>query len=350
MKKIKFLYHIPSVYTISAARTYLNGYKNAVLDLGHDFKILTADDDIVKIFDQYKPDIFMTSLNPYVLKYLDIDKIKKQKKLGMKVYVNIPFWKSPLSKLRINEAPSISENKEYVELIKSGNFGDIYYNVCEQDDPRMKGFKEATGYPYHTVLLAADKTVKEVPFSNEYACDIAFIGTYLPERRNFMKKHVFPLKKKYDLKLYCQDLTYIDRSLGFAMKVGQYFNIPYMRSFKKNNVTFQQEQSILKSSTICLNIHEDYQKRFGRDFNDRTFKIPLFGGFEITDNVKSIGKYLKDGKEIVIAKNTNEWFDKIDYYLKNPEKRIPIIKAGQTRVLNEHTYHNRVNQLISIMK
>ena len=186
-----------------------------------------------------------------------------------------------------------------------------------------------------------------MPFSNKDAVDISFIGTFLPGRRGFMKKYVFPLREKYNVKLFCHDMTLADRSLNFIMKVGQYYNIPILRSFKKNNITFDQEQKILRSSTIALNIHEEYQKEFG-DFNDRVFKIPAFGGFEITDNVKTIGKYLKDGEEIIIARDGKDWMEKIDYYMKNPEKRLPIIEAGRKKVLTEHTYHNRVKQMIRI--
>ncbi len=204
----------------------MHGYKNAILDLGHRYRILTADDDVNVVFDEYCPDILMTSLNPYALKYLDLDLVKLQKKKGMAVLVNLPFWKSPFSKLRINETPSISGNRDYVQLISSGDFVDVYYNVCEQGDPRMEGFEKSTGFACHTLLLAADKTIGDMSFSPEHSCDISFIGTYLPGRRAFMKKHVFPLKHSYKVKLYCQDLSYFDRSLGFVMKIGQYFNIP----------------------------------------------------------------------------------------------------------------------------
>ncbi len=348
---MKFLYHIPSLSTISAARTYLQGYKGAVLDLKHEFRTLTADDDMKQVFDSYQPDIFMTSLNPYNLKFLNLEVLAKQKKKGMRVFVNTPFWKSPMSKLRINETASLSENKSFIKLIRSGKYGDVYYNICQPDDVRMDGFAKATGYKHYTLLLAADKILAEklVPFSKDFAAEVSFIGTFLPGRREFMKKFVFPLRKKYKMNLFCQDMTWADRSLNFLMKVGQYYNIPGLRSFKKNNVTFEQEQKILRSSTVCLNVHEDYQKEFG-DFNDRTFKIPAYGGFEVTDNVPTIGKYLKDGEEIVIAKDGDDWFEKIEYFIRHPQKRLSIIEAGRRKVLEKHTYHNRVKELIDLYK
>lgn len=350
---MKFLYHIPSVNTINAGRTYFEGYRNATLDLGHSFKPLTADDDLKDIISKYKPNIFITGLSHYNLKYLDLETLKNAKKKGLKVFVNVPFWKSPISKLRLNETGGISNNQDWIKLISSGMFGDVYYNICEQGDERMAGFEKNTGYKPQTLLLAADKLLAQQKLHSnfKFKADLSFIGTYLPERRAFMKRCVFPLKShyNYDLKLFCQDLTFVDRSLNAIQKVGQYFNIPYLKSFKKNNVTFEEERIILQSSTICLNFHENYQKKYG-DFNDRTFKIPAYGGFEITDNVPTIRRYLKDGKEIVIANNDTDWFEKIEYFLKNPNKRLPIIKAGNKKVLKYHTYHNRVEQMINLYK
>jgi len=339
---------MPTLYTLNTGRTIYNGYKNAFKDLGHDFKALTSDDNQKEVFEKYNPDIFITAIGILNLKYLNLDLVKAQKKSGMKVFVLTPFWKSPFAKIRFNESPSLSSNKKLIEIIESGSFGDVYYNMCEQGDPRMEGFEKTTGYKLHTILLAADKTLANPEYNAKFRSDIVFIGSYLHGRREFMKKYILPLKKKYDFKLYCQDLYFYERVLNLIMKGGQYFNIPHLRSLRKNDVTFEEERQILKSAKICLNIHEDFAKKFGMDFNDRTFKIPLFGGFEITDKVDIIKKYLIDGKEIVIADNGEDMLEKIDYYIKNPEERIPIINAGREKILLEHTYHNRVEQIVNI--
>ena len=138
--------------------------------------------------------------------------------------------------------------------------------------------------------------------------------------------------------------------MGWVQRGGQYFNIPYIRSLQKPKLSFNEEGDIYASSTISINIHEDYQRKFGGDCNERTFKIPVSGGFEITDDVACIRKYFIEGKEIIIAKNRNDWFEKIDYYIKNTDKRLPVIEAGRKRVLKEHTYHNRVNQMLAMYK
>ncbi len=351
MQKYKFLFHVPHLNTIYAGRTIMNGYRSAILDLGHQFEFMTADTKDQDVFlDTYKPDMLFISLNKYPLKYLDLKALKKAQKNGTKVFVNTPFWRSPISKSRINEASSLSEDKALLELILKQKIGDIYYNVCEQNDLRMDGFEKTTGIVCHTVSLAADKIVLKGVYDKKFKADISFIGTNLPQKKEYFKQTLFPLKRKYDLKLYGQDWYLSDKILGWIQRGGQYFNIPILKNAQKPKVDLKDEAKIYKSSLISVNIHEDYQRKFGGDCNERTFKIPLSGGFEITDNIQCIKKYFVEGKEIIIAENKKDWFDKIDYYYRNPEKRIPIIETGMARVLKEHTYHNRVEQLINLLE
>lgn len=345
---MRILYHQPSS-TIYAGRTIFYGYKNAFEDLGHDFSVLSADDNLGKVLHDFCPDIFFTALNNYNLRFLDLALIKKQRAMGMKVFVNIPFWRSPMSRLRVNECSSLSGNIEHLNLIRSCDLGDFYYNSVEQGDARMDGFQEATGISYHTIPLAADKTIMKFSFSERFVSDIAYIGTYLPEKRHFFKEYVLPLNKHYDLCIYGQDWSRSERILSFAQKVGQYFNIRGLRTIIKPKLALSDEASIYSSTKISINIHEDYQKKYGGECNERTFKIPLCGGFEITDDVAAIRKYFTDD-EIVVARNKTDWFDKIDFYMKNPDKRIKIAEKGRIKVMSDHTYHNRVEQILKIYR
>jgi spore maturation protein CgeB len=347
---MKVLFFVPHLNTIYAGRTIYEGYKNAFLDEGHEFRFLSADDNQEEICNTFCPDILFTSVNSYILRFLDLALIKKFKKKGLKVFVNVPFWRSPFTSKRVNETPSLCNNRKHVSLIKSGDFGDVYYNISEQGDPRMDGFEAETGYRHYTIPLAADKSVIFEEYNEKFVADISFIGTNLPGRQDFMREQVFPLGKMHKLKIYGQDWTFFSKMLGNVQRLGQYFNIPILKNAQRPPLKLSDERKVYSSSTISINFHEDYQKRFGKDCSERTFKIPASGGFEIVDDVKCIGKYFVPNKEIVIAKNKKDWFEKIHYYLKNPEKRQPIIKAGKKRALKDHTYNNRVRNLLKIYK
>lgn len=344
---MRIMYFVPHLNTIYAGRTIYTGYKHAFLDLGHTFDFLTADDNQEKKVSDFAPDIFITSIHPYIFKFLNMKVLKNQKTKGMKVFVNTPFWHSPMSRLRINEASSLSSNAEVVKLIRSGEYGDVYYNVCRAGDRRMEGFEEATGYKHYTIPLAADRNINFYDFKDEFKCDISFLGTNLPDKQEFFKTKVYPLKKKYKLKLFGQDWTTLDKTIGFLAKAGMYFNLPILKNIQKPKLALENERQIYSSSTISLNIHESYQREYGGDCNERTFKIPLCGGFEIVDDVSCIKDYFVPDKEVVIA-GSGDWFDKIEYYMHNPDKREVIVTAGRERVLKDHTYHNRASQMLDI--
>lgn len=346
---MKIIYHIPFLGTLSAGRTIYYGYKNAFEDLGHTFIPFTVENELEDFLNFHKPDIFITSTHFYHQKFLDFSILQKYRDKGMKVFVNTSFWNSPINKNRINEGNSLKDDLKTINLIKDGVYGDVFYNVVEQGDFRMESFKEVTGYKCHTIPLAVDSiTLKNSQKNNKFQADISFIGTYLAQKRDYFNEYVFPLKKQYNLKLYGQDWTMLDRSLGFVQKVGQYFNFPVIKSIRKPKLQLEDEGSIYASSTISINVHEDYQREFGGDCNERTFKIPFCNGFEITDDVACIQKYFKVGEEIIVAENKQDWFDKINYYIQNPDKRLDIIKKGKERVIKDHTYHNRALQIIDL--
>ncbi len=343
------IYHVPYLNTRYAGRSIYYGYKHAFEELGHKFKFLTVEDNFYDTLNASNPDTFFFSLNRYSVKYLDIDYLLKYKKnhKNFKTFVWIPFWQSPFSVLRVNETPSLSEMPDMLKILNSG-LCDYCYSQVEAEDPRMEGFEKETGFKYYSIPLAADKFYMNSTFNRIFEADISFIGTLLPGKRDFIKNNVLPLKKKYDVKLYGQDWNFVEKVLSYGKKLGQYMNIPVLKDIQKPVLSLEDEASIYKSSTISINVHEDYQKKFGKDCNERVFKIPLYGGFEITDNSSVIKKYFKEGEEIIIAKDSKDWFDKIDYYMKYPEKRIKIMEAGKARVLKEHTYLNRVKRFIDI--
>jgi spore maturation protein CgeB len=343
---MKIAYHMPSMDSIYAYRTIYWGFRHAFEDMGHQFYTFTSDDNLENFLSKNKPNVFITSSHHYYQKYLDLQILKKYRDRGMILLTKIDFWKSPFS--RINEAKSLKDDADTIKLIRTGLLGDAFFHVVEQGDERMTGFEKGTGYGYHTIPLAADKTVMEHSFSEEFSSEIAYIGTYLPAKKAFFEDQVFPLGKNHKLKIYGQDWTAFDRVLGMIQRGGQYFNIPFLKSIQKPKLELGDEAKIYSSANISINVHEDYQKKFGNDCNERTFKIPLCGGFEITDDVACIRKYFEVDKEIVIAKDKKDWFEKIEYYLAHPAEKKAITEAGRKKVLASHTYHNRSQQIIGI--
>lgn len=73
----------------------------------------------------------------------------------------------------------------------------------------------------------------------------------------------------------------------------------------------------------------------------RNFEIPYFGGFQMTDYVPFLEKYLKIGEEVVCYRDVDEAAQLIQYYLENNDEREAVKLAGIKRARQEHSYLHR---------
>ncbi len=84
--------------------------------------------------------------------------------------------------------------------------------------------------------------------------------------------------------------------------------------------------------------------------NQRVFDVPMSGGFILSDNQKDLGELFEPGKEAIMYKNIDELKDLVKYYTANKAEKQHIIKAGQKRILDEHTYYHRIKYIQEILK
>jgi spore maturation protein CgeB len=84
--------------------------------------------------------------------------------------------------------------------------------------------------------------------------------------------------------------------------------------------------------------------------NQRVFDVPACGAFILTDYQKSLDELFDVGKEMIVYRDKSEIPGLVKYYLDNPEKREAVAKKGRERVLKEHTYKHRLNEMIRVMK
>ncbi|MEI7481979.1 MAG: glycosyltransferase [Elusimicrobiota bacterium] len=79
----------------------------------------------------------------------------------------------------------------------------------------------------------------------------------------------------------------------------------------------------------------------------RNFEIPLSGGFQLTNYVAGIERYLKIGEEVAVFSSPEECVQQIKYYLQNETERASITAAGHARAAAEHTYLRRLEKVFS---
>ena len=109
---------------------------------------------------------------------------------------------------------------------------------------------------------------------------------------------------------------------------------------------------IFNSSAINLNLHSStYHEGIdpaGDFVNPRTFEIACCSAFQLVDRRSLISELFADD-ELETFGSMEELRTKIDHYLADPAGRQRVAAKGRARVLEEHTYEARMEELLTLM-
>ncbi len=110
---------------------------------------------------------------------------------------------------------------------------------------------------------------------------------------------------------------------------------------------------IFNATDINLNLHSS-NERDGVDptgdfLNPRVFELAACGAFQLVDERALLPEAFEIGKEVVTFSSLNDLKEKIDYYTQHPEERARISENARARVLRDHTYEKRLEEMLSIV-
>ena len=105
---------------------------------------------------------------------------------------------------------------------------------------------------------------------------------------------------------------------------------------------------VLRRSKITLNHHIEVAGPFAN--NSRVFEATGTGTLLITDWKKNLHEMFEAGKEVVTYRTPEECIELLSYYLNHDEERESIARAGQQRTLRDHTYYQRMGELVEIVR
>jgi len=91
-------------------------------------------------------------------------------------------------------------------------------------------------------------------------------------------------------------------------------------------------------------------RQMGTAVNQRVFDVPACRGFLLTDEQKSLGELFEVGREVATFHHPDEIPELVRFYLENPSARNRIAVEGRRRILAEHTYRHRLDDLARFMK
>jgi spore maturation protein CgeB len=74
------------------------------------------------------------------------------------------------------------------------------------------------------------------------------------------------------------------------------------------------------------------------------------GAMLLTDRKENLQELFDVGKEVLAYSNKEEALEFVRYYLDHPSESEEIAKAGQARTLRDHTYSQRMQELVPMLK
>lgn len=110
---------------------------------------------------------------------------------------------------------------------------------------------------------------------------------------------------------------------------------------------------IFNASAINLNLHSSSERDGvepnGDFINPRTFELAACGAFQLVDERTLLPECFEVGKEIVTFKSLPDLLEKIEFYRNNPEERCRIAERARARVLRDHTYDRRLEEMLGVI-
>ena len=280
------------------------------------------------VFDTFEPDIFLgQSYN------LTRDLIKCiYERPHLKVGLRAGDWGDFDPDPRFNVLHASQQEIELLSKLKEEtgkpDFVHIHYDQDAMDQTHSK--YSSIGIDAKSLIMCADvHEYCDGVYDDSLACDIGFVGGYWPYKGIVIDKYLTPLCDpvgNYNIKIFGNQPWHVNQYCGIIGDKGV--------------------KNLFASAKICPNLSEPHAQQYGFDINERCFKILCAGGFCISDNVESIRKIFKNNG-VVFADSPQDFKNKIDYNLDNPNERQEIAKAGKKFVLENHSNFHRCAQILS---
>ncbi|MBI5575345.1 MAG: glycosyltransferase [Deltaproteobacteria bacterium] len=169
----------------------------------------------------------------------------------------------------------------------------------------------------------------------EFGGDVSFVGAGYYNRR----------------KLF-EGLTDFD----FRIWGNEWDSCPALQGFLQRNgarIGTEEIVRIFNAARININLHSSsYHEGVNPDgdfVNPRTFEIAACGGFQLVDFRSGLPGFFDIGEEIVCFDALEDLRGKIAHYLAHPDEREAVACKGRQRVLRDHTYEQRMEEMIGFM-
>ena len=122
---------------------------------------------------------------------------------------------------------------------------------------------------------------------------------------------------------------------------------PLQHCYKGSIGSVKDLSQLYQTSKVNLSINSLQGNSF---INQRMFEVPSAGGFLLTEYVPGLENLFERNREIAWFSRINEMKEQLHLALKSDEERISSIERMQKKLLAEHTFRIRAEELLEMMR
>jgi spore maturation protein CgeB len=171
----------------------------------------------------------------------------------------------------------------------------------------------------------------------ELACDLAFLGNRLPDREARVEEFFFAAVEALPRR------SFLLGGNGWEDRVAGIGNVGYL-----GHVPPGDHNALNRSALAVLNVSRESMATNGWSPATRVFEAAGAGGCLITDEWQGLEDFLAPGEEALVARDGAEVAELLEGL--DPERARAIGEAALERVLAEHTYDRRAEQVEAILE
>ena len=170
----------------------------------------------------------------------------------------------------------------------------------------------------------------------ELACDLAFLGNRLPDREARVEEFFFRAVEARPQR------TFLLGGNGWDDRVAGLGNVRYL-----GHVPPGDHNALNRSALAVLNVSRESMAANGWSPATRVFEAAGAGACLVTDEWQGVEDFLAPGEEVLVASDGGEVAALLDDL--DPNRARAIGDAALERVLAEHTYDRRAEQVEAIL-
>ena len=370
-----------SLSTNNSVKGNIIWYRNLyepLIDLGHDIYFLNIDNVIEELKIRRGSKYFKERYSQILLDTFLKEHREKPFNLFFSYLMNTDVDPQCINEIKKNNVLTANfscNNSHQFNLVDQiSSYFD--YSLHSEKDTAVK-FIKIGAKPKHFQMAANPKYYHPIILKKKY--DASFIGANYAKRAYYInhllnnsidihifgpgwcysKKYLFLRKLKAEIQrsekllkaIFTHSIekrTRISSSIAFndfianmTLRFPSNFNLP---------ISDQEMIRIYNESKCVLGFLEvydehDYTKKSIQYLHLREFEVPMCKALYFTNYTDELTEYYEPDREVIVFQNELELFDKIKYYLSNPQAANIVREAGYKRALNCHTYQKRFKNL-----